>query len=295
MPWHNSRIMNTPSRRDFLKTTALTAASIAAAGAPTSLLAAGEYGGNKIPFGLQLYSVRNECAKDLPGTLSAVAKMGYKAVEFAGYHGRDAKTLRKMLDDLGIKCCGTHLNIDALLGDTLAKTVEFNQTLGNPFLIVASLSSKYTKTKAGWEEAADRFSEAADKVKPQGMRVGYHNHNIEFKKIEGELPWDIFFKRAKKEVVIQFDMGNGMAEGGDPVVFLPKFPGRTASVHVKPYSKAKPNALIGDDEQPWKEIFRLCETVAGVEWYIIEYESDAYTPLVSVQKTLEVMKRWGKC
>ena len=88
-------------------------------GAPTSLLAVGEYGGNKIPFGLQLYSVRNECAKDLPGTLSAVAKMGYKAVEFAGYHGRDAKTLRKMLDDLGIKCCGTHLSIDALLGDPL--------------------------------------------------------------------------------------------------------------------------------------------------------------------------------
>ena len=84
-------------------------------------------------------------------------------------------------------------------------------------------------------------------------------------------------------------------KGGDPMIFLKKFPGRVASVHVKPYSKAKPNALIGDDEQPWKEIFQLCETSAGVEWYIIEYEKDAYAPLVSVQKTLEVMKRWGKC
>ena len=88
------------------------------------------------------------------------------------------------------------------------------------------------------------------------------------------MPWDTFFNRAKKEVVIQFDTGNGVAQGGDPVVYLKKKPGRVASVHVKPYSKAKPNALIGDDELPWKEILHSCETTAGVEWYIIEYESD---------------------
>ena len=281
------------SRRAFLKTSA-SAAAFAGAQA-TALLAAGNYGGNKIPFGLQLYSVRNECAKDLVGTVTAVAKMGYKAVEFAGYHGRDAKTLRKLLDDVGLKCCGTHTGLDTLLADNLIKTIEFNHTLGNPFLIVPSLPGKYTKTHQGWLDAADIFNELVDKVKPHGMRVGYHNHNIEFKPLEGEVPWDTFFNRTKKEVVIQFDTGNGVAQGGDPVVYLKKKPGRVASVHVKPYSKTKPNALIGDDEQNWPEIFRLCETVAGVEWYIIEYESDAYPPLVSVEKTLEVMRRWGKC
>ena len=221
--------------------------------------------------------------------------MGYKAVEFAGYHGRDAKALRKLLDDVGLKCCGTHIGFETLLGDNLPKTVEFNETLGNKFLIVPSLPGKYTKSRQGWQEAADLFSELADKVKPHGMRVGYHNHSIEFKPLEGEVPWDTFFNRAKKDVVIQFDTGNGVAAGGDPVVYLKKHPGRVASVHVKPFSKAKPNALIGEDELPWKEIFRICETTAGVEWYIIEYESDAYPPLVSVEKTLEVMRRWGKC
>jgi len=286
--------MKTPSisRREFIKTSAATAGLAAAA--PASLFAAESYGGNKIPFALQLYSVRNECAKDLVGTITAVGKMGYKAVEFAGYHGRDAKTLRTLLDEAGLRCCGTHLSLETLLGDNLAKTVEFNQTLGNPFLIVASLPGKYTKTRQTWEEAADRLSEVAEKVKPYRMRVGYHNHNIEFKPVDGALPWDIFFNRARKEVVIQFDTGNGVEAGGDPVVFLKKHPGRVASVHVKPYSKAKPNALIGDDELPWKEIFNICETTAGVEWYIIEYESDAYPPLVSVQKTLDVMRRWGK-
>src|SRR5438309_4271481 len=168
------------SRREFLKTSAATATAALAATTPGDLFAAGEYGGNKIPFALQLYSVRNECAKDLDGTVTAVAKMGYKAVELAGYHGRDAKTLRKLLDDVGLKCCGTHIGLDTLLGDNLPKTVEFNQTLGNKFLVVSSLPGKYTKSRQGWQEAADLFSELADKVKSHGMRVGYHNHSIEF-------------------------------------------------------------------------------------------------------------------
>ncbi|MGB9603567.1 MAG: sugar phosphate isomerase/epimerase family protein, partial [Limisphaerales bacterium] len=96
------------SRRGFFEKTIFGAAFTAAVPA----LVAQEYGGKKIPIGLQLYSVRKECEKDLPGTIAAVAKMGYKGVEFAGYYGRDAKTLRKMLDDNGLKCCGTHIQID---------------------------------------------------------------------------------------------------------------------------------------------------------------------------------------
>jgi sugar phosphate isomerase/epimerase len=282
------------SRRDFL--TVVGAGTVAAVSSPTIALAQEDYGGKKIPFGLQLYSVRNECAKDLVGTVKAVGRMGYKGVEFAGYHGRDAKTLRQLLDDAGLKCCGTHIALDTLLGDNLPKTVEFNQTLGNKFLIVPSLPGKYQKTRQGWEEVADVFSGIAGKVKPHGMEVGYHNHNVEFKPIDGEVPWDTFFNRASKDVVIQFDTGNGVREGGHPMKFIGKHPGRVASLHVKPYSRTKPNALIGDkeDELPWKEIFHTCETTGGTEWYIMEYEKDLYPPLIAVEKSLEVMRRWGK-
>ncbi len=264
---------------------------------PSALRAADGYGGNKIPVGLQLYSVRNECAKDLVGTVTQVAKMGYKGVEFAGYYGRSAKDLRKLLDDVGLKCCGTHIQVETLLGDNLPKTVEFNKTIGNKFLIVPGLADKYRKTKEAWQKTADLFSELAEKVKPEGMKVGYHNHNVEFKPLDGEIPWDTFFGRASKDVVIQFDTGNGVAEGGHPMKFIKKFPGRVASLHVKPYSRSKPNAIMGDpaDELPWKDIFEVCETTGGTEWYIMEYERDAYPPLISVEKTIEAMKRWGKC
>lgn len=281
------------SRRDFLKLSAATAAALAIK--PAELFAAGEYGGNKIPIGVQLYSVRRECAADLPRTIAAVGKMGYKGAEFAGYHGRDAKTLRALLDDAGLKCCGTHTAFDTLLGDKLAATIEFNQILGNKFLIVPSMPKKKTETRQAWAGLAEQFNELAEKVKPHGMRVGYHNHSIEFKPLDGEMPWDTFFGGTKKEVVMQFDTGNAMHGGGDPMVFLKKYPGRAATVHCKPFSKAKPNALIGDDELPWKDIFQTCETTGGTEWYIVEYESDAFPPLTSIDKCLNVLRGWGKC
>ncbi len=280
------------SRRTFLKTTA--AASLAIAGGVPAFAAEAKRG--KIPaLGVQLYSVRKECEKDLPGTLKAVSKIGYKAVEFAGYYGRDAKTLRTMLDDAGLKCCGTHTALDTLLGDKLAKSVEFNQALGNINLIVPSLPEKYRKTKDDWRSTADLFSEMAVKVKPQGMRVGFHNHSVEFVPIEGEIPWNIFFARASQDVRIQYDIGNAAPAGADARVYLQKYPGRVVSTHVKPFSKTNPNALIGQDELPWPEIFSLCENVAGVEWNIIEYERKDESPLVSIEKLRRVMCDWGKC
>ncbi len=286
--------MNPCSRREFLTQTAGAAALLAWA-APAGLRAAeSRPRTRRIPVGLQLYSVRNDCARDLNGTIQAVAKIGYKGVEFAGYYERDAKTLRQLLDDNGLKCCGTHTGIDTLLGDSLPKTIEFNRTLGNRYLIVPGLPASYTKSKAAWQKTADLFNELAEKVRPEGFRVGYHNHTTEFVALDGELPWDTFFGGTRREVIMQFDTGNAMHGGGDATVYLKRYPGRAATVHLKPFSKAKPNALIGDDELPWPEIFRLCETSGRTEWYIVEYESDAFPPLVSVEKTFEVLRRWGK-
>ena len=96
----------------------------------------------RIPIALQLYSVRNDSAKDFAGTVRKVAKMGYEGVEFAGYHGKSAKELRALVDDLGLKVAGTHIGLDTLLGDEFKKTVEFNEALGNRYLIVPGLAEE---------------------------------------------------------------------------------------------------------------------------------------------------------
>lgn len=248
----------------------------------------------RIPIAVQLYSVRDDCAKDLPGTLAAIAKMGYEGVEFAGYYGYGAKDLRKLLDDNGLKCCGTHIGIDTLLGDELQRTIEFNQILGNKFLIVPWLPEKYTNSRKAWLDTAKLFNEIAAKVKPHKMRVGYHNHTHEFHPLDGELPWDTFFGNTVKDVVMQFDTGNAMHAGAKASDFLRKYPGRAITVHLKEFSKSNPNAVIGEGDINWKEIFELCETVGKTEWYIVEQETYAHPPLKTIEMCLQNLKRMGK-
>jgi len=249
---------------------------------------------SKIPIGLQIYSVRDDAAKDLAGVLAAVAKMGYVGVEFAGYYGHSASDIRKMLDDNGLKCCGGHLGIDTLLGDALPATVEFQRTLGNEYLIVPGLSSERTKSKAAWLDTAHTMNGIAERLKPEGMRTGYHNHHTEFHELDGELPWDTFFGNTTHDVIMQFDVGNALHGGGHAAPFLKKYPGRAATVHVKEYSSTDEKALIGEGEVDWNEIFGLCETIGKTEWYIVEYESSAYTPLECVDRCLKNLRNMGK-
>lgn len=243
-------------------------------------------------IGLELYSVREDCAKDLPGVLKKVAKMGYKGVEFAGYHGRTAEELRKLLDENGLKCCGTHLGFEALLGDNLEKTIAFNKTLGNKYLIVAYLPENRRNTKEKCIETAKLFDEIAQKLEPHGMVTGYHCHDGDFKPLAGgEIPWDVLFDNTDKKVVMQFDIGNAMSAGVQAAPYFNKYPGRALTIHVKDHSKTNDKALLGEGDVNWKEVVPLLKGKAGTEWYIVEQESYAYPPLECVEKCL---RNWEK-
>lgn len=249
---------------------------------------------SRIPIALQLYSIRHECEKDLPGSLKAVAEMGYAGVDFAGYYGYDAPTLRAMLDDLGLKVAGCHTGIQTLLGDELPKTIAFNRILGNKYLIVPGLPESYRSSRDAWLKTADLFNAIAAKLKPEGMYTGYHNHHIEFAPMDGEMPWDTFFGNTVSDVVMQIDLGNALHGGGDPVAFLKQYPGRARTVHLKAYAAANEKALIGEDDVDWNAVFEVCEADAVTEWYIVEYESDAYPPLESVDRCLQALRAMGK-
>jgi len=248
----------------------------------------------KIPVAVQLYSVREDCAKDLFGTLKAIAEMGYEGVEFAGYHGRSAEELRKMLDDLGLKVAGTHTGIDTLRGDELKRTIEFNQTLGNKFLIIPWIGEEWRRTKEDWLRFADFLNELAEKVKPEGMFVGYHNHHFEFQQqFDGQNLWDILFSATKPEVVMQLDTGNAMHGGisADEVVnILKRYPGRAKTIHLKEFSSTNPKAILGEGEVKWREVLTLCDTIGGTEWFIIEQETYAYPPIECVRRCLENLR-----
>jgi sugar phosphate isomerase/epimerase len=279
------------SRRFFLKAGLGGVGFLAAA---EQLLAADAAKPKKrIPVGLQLYSVRQDCAKDLPGVLKAVAGMGYEGVEFAGYYDRKADEMRKLLDDNKLKCCGTHTALNTLTGDALAGTVEYNKTIGNKYLIVPSLPRERMASIAALRETAKLLTDIAEKVKSDGMRVGYHAHAGDFKKVEGQIPWEVLFDAAGPEVVMQLDIGNCLAGGGDPMATLKKYPRRSATVHLKEHG-GKPGAVIGEGEVKWKDVFEFCESSGGTEWYIVEQESYATTPLESVKACLRNVRKLRK-
>lgn len=248
----------------------------------------------RIPVALQLYSVREACARDLPGTLKAVADMGYDGVEFAGYYGRTAQELRTVLDDLGLKVAGTHTGLQTVLDEELPRTIEFNQTLGNPYLIVPGLPPERRASRPAWLETARLFDGIAARVEPLGMRVGYHNHAVEFQPLDGEVPWDTLFSNTRPSVIMQLDLGNARHGGADPVPYLEKYPGRATTVHLKDYSATNDRALLGEGDIPWDDVFRHCETTAGTQWYIVEQESYAYPPLECVRRCREALRAMGR-
>ncbi|MDW8106469.1 MAG: sugar phosphate isomerase/epimerase [Armatimonadota bacterium] len=248
-----------------------------------------------VKVGVQLYSVREDCQRDLPGTLQAIAQMGYKGVEFAGYYGYDAATLRKMLDDNGLECCGTHISLDALLGDNLERTLEFHATLRCPYLIVPGLPPERTASREAWLQTAELFNRIAEQVQPHGFRIGYHNHWAEFQPLDdGTLPWDLFFSHTRPEVIMQIDTGNALHGGAHAAPFVRRYAGRAITVHCKEYSRTNPSAVIGEGEVHWADFFDACETVGGTEWYIVEQETYAHPPLETIRLCLEAMRRMGK-
>jgi sugar phosphate isomerase/epimerase len=286
-PWTNIF-----SRRDFLKTAAV-GAGAGLVGLDGLMTAACRPGGprKRIPVGVQLYSVRNEAAKDLPAVLEAIGKIGYKGVEFAGYYGWDGKPqeLRRLLDSNGLKCCGTHTGLDTVTGDNLKATAELHSILGNSFLIVPSLQ---VEGALGWLDMAKRFNEIAAKAKELGMRVGYHAHAGDFRKIGDTTSWEIFFDNTGPDVIMQNDIGNCLSGGGDPVAILKKYPGRSASVHLKEFGGPEA-AVIGQGIVPWADVFEVCETTGGTIWYVVEHEVGD-DPMGSIKGCLEGLRKMGR-
>ncbi|MDZ7346635.1 MAG: TIM barrel protein [candidate division KSB1 bacterium] len=237
-----------------------------------------------IPLGVQLYSVRKECEQNLPATLEAVAKIGYQGVEFAGFYNYSAKELKALLDANGLKCCGSHTPFDALQPENFEATVAFNHELGNKYLICPWLPEERRKTIDQWKELAAFFNELAEKAKPHGMRIGYHNHHIELQKLDGEQPWDVFAAHTREDVILQLDTGNAASGGADAYQTLIKYPKRAVTIHLKEFSQSNPNAVLGEGDIPWKDVFTFCETQGGTEWYIIEEEKEIYPPLVAIER-----------
>lgn len=273
----------------------LTRRSFLGLGAAGALgLAAPAEAKKRIPVGLELYSVRDELAKDLMGTVRAVAAQGYEVVEFyspyQAWTPEYAQDVRKLLDELKIKCLSTHNSRSALTGDGLKKAIELNQIIGSKTIVTASPGR--VQTQDDWKKLADELTAASQALKPLKMRVGYHNHQLEFREADGFRPIQLLAKNTPKDVTLQFDVGTCMEVGYDPIAWVNENPGRIRSLHLKDWGKTEGyKVLFGEGETPWAKLLDLAASKGGAECFLIEQEGSRFPSLETSQKCLESYRK----
>ena len=248
-----------------------------------------------IPVGLELYSVRDELQKDPEGTVRAVAQMGYQCVEFYGpyfeWSETQAKQMRSLMDGLGIKCYSTHNDEGNFTDAKIDHARALNQILGTKYVVQAWSDPK--PDLDGWKALADRLNAAADKLAPAGLKVGYHNHDAEWKPVGGKRPLEVLAANTKPSAMLQLDVGTCLEAGADPVAWIRANPGRIHSIHCKDWS---PDAnvgyktLFGEGKADWKAIFQAAESVGGVEYYLIEQEGSRFPELETSRRCLRAFR-----
>jgi len=245
-----------------------------------------------IPAGLELYSVRDELKKDPEGTVRAVAQMGYQGVEFYApyfeWPESQTKQMRKLLDDLGIRCFSTHNDSSYLSPEKIGRARDMNLILGSNYVVMASSDPK--PGLDGWKAIADALNVAADQLESSGLKAGYHNHQREFTSVENQRPIEILAKNTKPSIMLQLDVGTCLEAGSDPVAWIRANPGRIRSLHLKDWSPEPAKGytvLFGEGAAQWKSIFEAAESAGGVEYYLIEQEGSRFTELDTVRRCLQ--------
>jgi len=246
----------------------------------------------RIPIGLELYSVREALQKDPEATVRAVAKMGYECVEFYGpyydWTESQAKQMRKLLDDLGIRCNSTHNDQEYFGAEKIQHARNLNLILGSKYLVMASADLGNGPDR--WKAVADSLNAAAEQLDASGLKVGYHNHEPEFTAAAGTRPIEVLAKNTKSSVMLQLDVGTCLKAGSDPAAWIRANPGRIRSLHLKDWSSDPAKGykvLFGEGDADWKKIFAAAESVGGVEYYLLEQEGSRFGEVETARRCLQ--------
>lgn len=224
---------------------------------------------------LQLWTVRDLIAVDLAGTLQAVAAAGYRAVELAGVADVATPDLVRHLRDAGLQAVASHEGIERLRDDADG-LVDRLSALGCPRLIVPWLPEEERRDPAGVQRFAAELGTYADRLAPEGIRLGYHNHDFEFAPFGGSTVWDILLDALPDEVDLELDVYWAAVGGRDPAAEINATRGRVRLLHMKDRAAGPEphDAPAGEGTLPLPEIVAAARA-AGVEWYIVEQDEPA--------------------
>jgi sugar phosphate isomerase/epimerase len=184
-------------------------------------------------IGVQLYTVRGDLARDFEGTLSRIAEIGYRELEFAGYHGKSPSEVRTIITRLGFTAPSSHVPIDAFRRD-IDGQIAAAKEVGHQYLVVPWLDPAQRRSIDDYRRLAEELNRFGEKVRSAGMQLGYHNHDFELAPIAGSVPLDVLLERTDPNLlVLELDLYWVTKGGADPLTYFSRHPGRVHMVHVK--------------------------------------------------------------
>lgn len=241
-------------------------------------------------IGVQLYTVRTLLERNFHGTLAALARIGFREVEFAGYHGRSPRAVRAALDRAGLVAPSGHVPFEAARDD-LPMTLDAAEAMGHRYVVVPWIPEEQRRTLDGYRAAADVFNRVGERCLLAGVRLAYHNHAFEFDPIEGRLPYDVLLERCDpRYVLFEMDLYWITAGGQDPLDYFERWPGRFRLVHMKDSTGPPAHRMVavGAGRIPWKAILARREQ-AGIRHCFVEHDEPP-DPLASVRQSYEYLR-----
>jgi sugar phosphate isomerase/epimerase len=251
---------------------------------------------SKLPIACQLYTVRQLTQQDFAAAVAAVAEIGYRAVELAGYGNlRSAAEVRKVLDGLGMTVVATHAGIEPL-EKNLFRLLDDCETLGSPALVLSFLPEPRRKDADGWRAAAAVLDDIGRACLERGVQLAYHHHHFEFQKFDGVFGLEILWQNTEPRFLkAELDTFWLRYAGIDPVKYINRLGSRVELIHLKDLQPGQQTRFgeLGTGILEFPAILAAAER-AGVKWGIVEQDSTYDRPaLESLQISFDHLARLG--
>lgn len=288
--------MKHQDRRSFLKISALGVLGAAALGRNgLTACAAPKAAPVKSGIGIQLYTIRDNMAKDVPGSLKQVADIGYQYLELAGYadgkfYGYSPEEFKKIVGDLGMEVISSHTGVEVKGVDTSNVDImaEAHAKLGVKYCVQPWLVEERRVSADSYKQFVAELNTIGGVMKKYGLQFGYHNHDFEFHEVDGLIPFtDIFMPESDPDLLtFEIDLFWVTRAGFDPVKLLQDFPGRYQLFHMKDMENSDDKffAPVGEGVIDFKEILKY-KDIAGMKYMFVEQDrtrdGDAMTAITT--------------
>jgi sugar phosphate isomerase/epimerase len=245
------------------------------------------------PIAIQMYTLRDQVAADIVGTLRAVAELGYGAVELHSFGGLSAADLRTQLDTLGLQVAGVHIALNRLEQQLDAALADM-RALGSRYVVCPFLPPE-RRSAEGYHTLAQTLGRVGRECRAQGFQLCYHNHDFEFQRLSEQTGFDILFGKTDAALVqFELDVYWAAFAGRDPVEQLGSLKGRVPLVHLKDMAAgSRTFAEVGHGTLDFPAILAACDA-AGAQWLIVEQDRSERPPLESVGMSLAYLRSLGR-